>query len=96
MPSNKGQITIPKRMRQRYAITRETPILVEDLGNGVILAKVTSLTDLKSEKIAHEENQRAILDKAINDLDMDILMQFARYGEASPPNSCRYPSAPPQ
>lgn len=79
MPSNKGQITLPKRMRERYAITRETPILIEDLGNGVMLAKVTALTDLESQKIADEEKQLAILDKAINELDMDTLMQFIRH-----------------
>lgn len=79
MPSNKGQITIPQRMRKRYAITRETPILIEDLGNGVILAKVTSLTDLESQKIADEEEQLAILDKAIEELDIDTLKQFIQH-----------------
>lgn len=48
IPSVKGQITIPASLREKYNIGKETPILVEDKGKGVITLKIMHL-------IAHDD-----------------------------------------
>lgn len=45
IPSIKGQITIPSAIRNKYEISNETPMLVEDKGNGVITIRVMRLVE---------------------------------------------------
>lgn len=40
LPSIKGQITIPPEIRERYEISKGTPLVIEDKGKGVIQIKV--------------------------------------------------------
>lgn len=43
IPSVKGQITIPPEIRKKYSINKETPIVAEDSGKGVITLKVMKM-----------------------------------------------------
>ena len=43
LPSIKGQVTIPVEIREKYHISKETPLLIEDKGKGVIIMKVMRL-----------------------------------------------------
>ena len=45
LPSKKGQITLPPAIRKKYHISKETPIVIEDAGNGIITMKVMRLAD---------------------------------------------------
>lgn len=48
IPSVKGQITIPTALRKKYGIGKDTPIVVEDQGNGVLILKVKKMIDADS------------------------------------------------
>lgn len=43
LPSIKGQITIPSEIREKYHISKETPLIIEDKGKGVIVMKIMRL-----------------------------------------------------
>lgn len=43
LPSIKGQVTIPVQIREKYHISKETPLLIEDKGKGVIVMKIMQL-----------------------------------------------------
>jgi AbrB family looped-hinge helix DNA binding protein len=43
LPSIKGQVTIPVAIREKYHISKETPLVIEDKGKGVIIMKVMRL-----------------------------------------------------
>lgn len=45
IPSIKGQITIPSEIREKYGIGKETPIIVEDQGKGIITIKVMKMVE---------------------------------------------------
>jgi len=45
--SERGQITLPASIRKKYAIDSNTPLIVEETPEGVLLKKA-SLTPLKS------------------------------------------------
>lgn len=45
IPSRKGQVTIPTAIREKYKISKETPLLIEDKGKGVLVFKVMHLID---------------------------------------------------
>ncbi len=45
LPSIKGQITIPPAIRKKYGMNKNTPLIVEDKGKGVITIKVMKMVD---------------------------------------------------
>lgn len=45
LPSIKGQVTIPVAIREKYEISKETPIVFEDTGNGVITMRIMRIVD---------------------------------------------------
>lgn len=45
IPSIKGQITIPSAIREKYNIGKETPVIIEDKGKGVIMLKIMRMVD---------------------------------------------------
>lgn len=45
IPSIKGQITIPPAIRKKYHISKNTPVVVEDKGNGNINLKIMQMVD---------------------------------------------------
>lgn len=44
LPSIKGQVTIPSEIREKYNISKKTPLIIEDKGKGVITMTVMRLT----------------------------------------------------
>lgn len=55
IPSIKGQITIPSQIREKYNIGKETPIVMEDKGKGVITIKVMRM--IENDAIEYYENE---------------------------------------
>ncbi len=45
LPSMKGQITLPPVIRKKYDICKNTPLVIEDMGNGEIKVKVKRAID---------------------------------------------------
>ncbi len=45
MPSVKGQITLPPAIRKKYDVSKETPIVIEDKGNGVVTLKIMKIVE---------------------------------------------------
>jgi len=57
LPSIKGQITIPTAIREKYGIGKETPMIIEDKGRGMILIKIMRLVD-HDDPIGVYENEK--------------------------------------
>lgn len=45
LPSLKGQITLPPSIRKKYGIDKDTPLVIEDKGNGEIKVIVKKTVD---------------------------------------------------
>lgn len=45
IPSVKGQITIPSEIRAKYKIGKNTPVIIEDQGKGIITLKIMRMVD---------------------------------------------------
>ncbi len=45
LPSVKGQVTIPSVLREKYGIGKDTPMTIEDKGNGTITIKVMKMVN---------------------------------------------------
>ena len=58
IPSVKGQITIPSELREKYNINKETPIVIEDKGNGKLVIKVMKMVE--HDAIEFRENDKEI------------------------------------
>ena len=58
LPSLKGQVTIPLEIREKYRISKNTPLVVEDHGKGVITIKVMKMID--HDAIEDYENEEGI------------------------------------
>lgn len=56
LPSIKGQITIPSVIREKYHISKSTPVLIEDKGHGIITLQVMSMVD--QDTINYYENEK--------------------------------------
>ncbi|OGJ48751.1 hypothetical protein A2229_01040 [Candidatus Peregrinibacteria bacterium RIFOXYA2_FULL_33_7] len=57
LPSIKGQVTIPTSIRKKYKISKETPIKIEDQGNGQILLKVMKIMDFNEIQLSESKNE---------------------------------------
>ncbi|MBL4694708.1 AbrB/MazE/SpoVT family DNA-binding domain-containing protein [Candidatus Gracilibacteria bacterium] len=79
LPSVKGQVTIPSEIREKYGIGKDTPLVIEDKGDGVITIRVMRMVDATDiEYYEHGEEvglnfkkgiDPRLLIKAIKDLD---------------------------
>lgn len=58
LPSIKGQITIPSEIREKYSISKETPILISDNNDGTILIRVMKMVD--HDDIVYREDKNGI------------------------------------
>lgn len=56
IPSIKGQITIPSAIRKKYNIGKETPVIIEDKGKGIIMLKIMRMVD--NDSIEYYENEK--------------------------------------
>ncbi len=45
IPSVKGQITIPPSIREKYGISKETPVIISDNNDGTIMLKIMKMVD---------------------------------------------------
>jgi AbrB family looped-hinge helix DNA binding protein len=45
IPSVKGQVTIPAEIREKYHICKDTPVVIEDKGQGIITLKIMRMID---------------------------------------------------
>lgn len=41
--SERGQITLPSAIRKKYALTQETPLILEDTEQGILLKKASMI-----------------------------------------------------
>ena len=57
IPSVKGQITIPSAIREKYGIGKETPVVIEDKGKGVITLRIMRMIDDDSVKYYENEEE---------------------------------------
>lgn len=60
IPSVKGQVTIPADIREKYKISQETPVIIEDKGKGLIMLQVMRLVAHKDADIEYYENGKEI------------------------------------
>jgi len=56
LPSVKGQITIPSQIREKYKMGKNTPVVIEDSGKGIIIIKVMGL--VAHDAIEYYENAK--------------------------------------
>lgn len=56
IPSEKGQVTIPIQIRKKYKIDKNTPIIIEDKGKGILVMQVMNLAP--HDAIAYYENDK--------------------------------------
>ncbi len=56
LPSVKGQITIPSTIREKYNISKNTPVLIEDKGHGIIVMQIMNMVD--HDTIEYYENEK--------------------------------------
>lgn len=79
LPTVKGGVTLPPKIRKKYNIGKNTPLIIRDAGNGVITIKVMQITeynDIQFEETASSLRltfpkgiDPAILIKKIKDID---------------------------
>lgn len=72
LPSVKGQITIPADIREKYHINKETPLVIEDKGNGTIVMKVMQLVPQDAIHLYENKGEYGISFK--NGIDPQILI----------------------
>jgi bifunctional DNA-binding transcriptional regulator/antitoxin component of YhaV-PrlF toxin-antitoxin module len=58
IPSIKGQITIPPAIRKKYAISKETPVIISDNNDGTITIKIMKMVE--HDDIAYREDEKGI------------------------------------
>lgn len=57
IPTVKGQMIIPLKIRKKYSIDKNTPLIVEDCGNGVIQIKVMNMVDYDAVKYYETDDE---------------------------------------
>lgn len=58
IPSVKGQITIPPTIREKYGISKETPVIISDNNDGTIMIKVMKMVE--HDDIAYREDKNGV------------------------------------
>lgn len=72
IPSVKGQITIPSEIREKYGISKDTPVVITDTGKGVITIKVMRMVDSDAIEFFEEDNEISLNFK--NGIDSQVLI----------------------
>ena len=73
LPSVKGQITIPLTIREKYHISKKTPVLIEDKGGGIITLQIMNMVDYDT--IAYYENEKEFGLHFNKGIDPEILLK---------------------
>jgi len=72
IPSIKGQITIPTKIRNKYKISKKTPIIISDNNNGTITLKIMKIVN--HDDIVYREDEKMIGLNFKNGIDTQILI----------------------
>lgn len=73
LPSVKGQVTLPPEIRTKYSISKETPLVIEDKGDGVITIKVMQMVDYNTVK--YREDEKGVGLQFKNGIDPNVIIQ---------------------
>lgn len=73
LPSVKGQITIPSPIREKYKMGKDTPVVIEDKGEGLITIKVMRMIDDKD--VEYYETAKEFGLKFKNGVDPEIIAE---------------------
>lgn len=76
LPSVKGQVTIPADIREKYHISKETPLVIEDRGEGVILMKVMSMAPHDAIQYYETKKERGL--NFPHGMDPKVLIDFIK------------------
>lgn len=71
LPSVKGQITIPPFIREKYKMGKDTPVVIEDKGKGVITMKIMRMVD--QDAVEYYENAKEFGLKFKKGIDPEII-----------------------
>lgn len=67
LPSIKGQITLPPAIRTKYNINKNTPLILEDKGDGIINVKIMQLIEYSDVKyFENDEEVKLSFTKAVD------------------------------
>lgn len=72
IPSVKGQVTIPSVIRAKYKIGKDTPLLIEDKGNGVMTVRVMKMVE--HDAIEYYEDDKGFGLHFKNGIDPQVLI----------------------
>lgn len=73
IPSVKGQVTIPASIREKYSISKNTPLIVEDNGKGVITFRVMHLVPHDDIEYYDNDKETGLIFK--KGIDPDVLIK---------------------
>jgi AbrB family looped-hinge helix DNA binding protein len=59
LPSIKGQITIPPEIRRKYNISKNTPLVISDNGNGEITIKVNKMVAYDQDLVEYYDSEKS-------------------------------------
>lgn len=74
LPSIKGQITLPPKIRSKYGIGKNTPLVIEDVGNGELKVRVMGLAD--HDLVKYYENDQGFGLQFKKGIDPDVLIDL--------------------
>ncbi len=72
IPTVKGQMIIPLKIRKKYNIGKSTPLIVEDQGDGVITIRVMEMVDQDVVQFYDNDDEFGLLFK--NGIDPQVLI----------------------
>lgn len=72
LPSIKGQVTIPQEIREKYKISKNTPMIIEDKGKGIIMVQIMGMID--HDAVAYFEDEKTFGLHFKNGIDPQVLI----------------------
>jgi AbrB family looped-hinge helix DNA binding protein len=75
--STKGQVILPKAVRERRAWNAGTRLLVEDTADGVLLKRAPAFAPTRSEEVFGMLPRRDV-PKSVEDMDAAVLLEARR------------------
>ena len=72
IPSIKGQITIPAEIRTKYNIGKDTPVVIEDQGKGIITLKIMRMVE--NDSIEYYEDKGGFVLNFKKPIDPQVLI----------------------
>ena len=78
LPSSRGQITLSAKLREKYKITKDTPIVVEDKGNGKIELRVLKTRDYNDDDAIYYEDEGGFGVHFPKGIDPQVILDYLR------------------